>query len=213
MEMNRFIVEFCFLEDKLMGDVMSRRERKKLQAQKSIVDIAMKLFIEKGIEETTVSEITEGADVGIGTFYNYFQSKEDILKYVLAQKIGEAKSSMEELNQSLISPPQKISQILLIFGKIYEDNQQLFNLFTSHHHDPSQVRHPPHGIQFKNILVSVVQEGQENGYFRKTIPIEIVTEMFMALIKSALTSRAQIPFMENLKYKLDMFLEGLTEKK
>ncbi|KGK91295.1 TetR family transcriptional regulator [Desulfosporosinus sp. HMP52] len=189
---------------------MDRRQRKKLQVQKSIVDVAIKLFIEKGVEETTVAEIMEGADFGIGTFYNYFQSKEDILKYALAEKISEVKRSLEELNQSSANPPQKISQLLLILGKIFEENQQLFKVYRNQSLSPIQ---PPHGPEFKDFLVSVIREGQEKGEFRVTIPIEMVTEMFMGLIQSAITSRSQIPFQENLEYKLDLFLEGLTEKK
>lgn len=193
-----------------MQDVMNRRDRKKLQVQKSIVDIALKLFIEKGIEKTTVAEIMEKADFGIGTFYNYFQSKEDILKYVLAQKIDEAKKLLEELNQSPVNPSQKITQILLLLGTIYEDNQQLFKLYSDQLLSSTQ---PLHGPEFKNILISVIQEGQENGEFKATIPVEIVIEMFMGLIQSAMASRSQIPFLENLKYKLVLFLEGLAEKK
>ncbi|NJD52165.1 MAG: TetR/AcrR family transcriptional regulator [Candidatus Methanoperedens sp.] len=189
---------------------MNRRDRKKLQVQKSIVDIALKLFIEKGIEKTTVAEIMEKADFGIGTFYNYFQSKEDILKYVLAQKIDEAKKLLEELNQSPVNPSQKITQILLLLGTIYEDNQQLFKLYSDQLLSSTQ---PLHGPEFKNILISVIQEGQENGEFKATIPVEIVIEMFMGLIQSAMASRSQIPFLENLKYKLVLFLEGLAEKK
>lgn len=198
------------MEDGLMQDVMNRRDRKKLQVQKSIVDIALKLFIEKGIEKTTVAEIMEKADFGIGTFYNYFQSKEDILKYVLAQKIDEAKKLLEELNQSPVNPSQKITQILLLLGTIYEDNQQLFKLYSDQLLSSTQ---PLHGPEFKNILISVIQEGQENGEFKATIPVEIVIEMFMGLIQSAMASRSQIPFLENLKYKLVLFLEGLAEKK
>lgn len=197
------------MEDKFMGDVIGRRERKKLQVQKSIVDIAMKLFLEKGFEKTTVAAIMEAADFGTGTFYNYFQSKEDILKYVLAMKLNETKISLEELNQSSINPPQKISRILLIIGKIYEDNPQLFNLYRD---QSLALNQPPHGSEFKDILVCVVQEGQEKGNFRKNIPIEIVTEMFMGLIQSTIISRSQIPFLENLKYKVVLLLDGLTEK-
>lgn len=73
------------------------------------------------------------------------------------------------------------------------------------------LKQPPHGTQFKDILVSVIQEGQKNGEFREDIPIEIMTEMFMGMIKSALTSHSKIPFQENLNYKVILFLNGLSE--
>ncbi|MCC5468004.1 TetR/AcrR family transcriptional regulator [Pelosinus baikalensis] len=190
-----------------MENVISRRDRKKVQILNTLVDISMELFVAKGFEETTIADIMKSADLGTGTFYNYFQSKEDVLKYVLTQKFDQAKNSLERLIKSTISPQEKISQILVILGRIYEDNRQLFGLIN--HLGPNQ---PPHGPEFKDILVSIIDEGQKNGDFRKTIPIEIVIETFMGLIKSAATSHSKIPFMENLNYKLDLFLNGLTEK-
>ena len=62
---------------------INRRERKKIFSQKAIVESAVKLFTQKGYQETTVADIMSEADLGIGTFYNYFQSKEDILKHLL----------------------------------------------------------------------------------------------------------------------------------
>ena len=40
---------------------------------------ALRLFADKGFAETTVEDITNAADVGKGTFFNYFPSKEHIL--------------------------------------------------------------------------------------------------------------------------------------
>lgn len=191
-----------------MENVISRRDRKKIQVLNTLVDNAMELFLNKGFAETTIADITKSADLGTGTFYNYFHSKEDILKYVLAQKFDQTKNSLEKLEKSTILPQEKISRILVILGKIYEDNRQLFGLCINH----LGLKQPPHGTQFKDILVSIIDEGQKNGDFRKTIPIEMVIETFMGLIKSAVTSHSKIPFMENLNYKLDLFLDGLTEK-
>ncbi|EAU5747423.1 TetR/AcrR family transcriptional regulator [Salmonella enterica] len=44
-----------------------------------LMDAAQKLFIEKGFEATTISDIVEDAEVAKGTFYHYFSSKNDIL--------------------------------------------------------------------------------------------------------------------------------------
>ena len=190
-----------------MNNVINRRDRKKIQILNTLVTSAMELFVSKGFEETTIADITKSADLGIGTFYNYFHSKEDIIHHVLTQKLDQAENSLEKLNKSTIPSQEKISQILVILGKIYEDNRQLFDLCINH----LRLQQPPHGPQFKDILVSIIHEGQKNGDFRKTIPIEIIIEMFMGLVKSAAISHSKIPFMENLTYKLDLFFNGITE--
>lgn len=191
-----------------MEKEISRRDRKKRQVLTTLVDVTMKLFIEKGFAETTIAEIASAADIGTGTFYNYFHSKEDVLRYVLTKNLDETKDSLEELNRSSMSPPEKISQILLTIGKIFKENQQLFNLCNRH----LSLMGPPHGTEFKDILVAMIQEGRINGDFRNDVPIEMITELFMGLIKSAITSHSKIPFEENLNYKLKLFMDGLLTK-
>ncbi len=46
---------------------------------------AERLFLEKGLEQTTVEEITQGADVAKGTFYLHFSSKADVLEALRAR--------------------------------------------------------------------------------------------------------------------------------
>lgn len=47
-----------------------------------ILHAALGLFIERGLEATTINDITEAADVGKGTFFTYFPSKESVLAHV-----------------------------------------------------------------------------------------------------------------------------------
>ncbi len=57
----------------------SRRARKKATTRAQIVAAAIRLFSEHGIDAVTVDQIAATADVGKGTIYNYFQTKEDII--------------------------------------------------------------------------------------------------------------------------------------
>ena len=57
----------------------SRRERRSAELRERLFRSALQLFAQKGFAETTVEDITEAADVGKGTFFNYFPSKDHIL--------------------------------------------------------------------------------------------------------------------------------------
>ncbi|MDA8227358.1 MAG: TetR/AcrR family transcriptional regulator [Desulfitobacterium hafniense] len=58
---------------------LSRRERKKLETREKLFSSAMQLFCRQGFQETSIEQITQHADLGKGTFYNYFPSKESVV--------------------------------------------------------------------------------------------------------------------------------------
>jgi AcrR family transcriptional regulator len=54
------------------------RERKKRATRTLIADTAMRLFAERGFDQTTVAEVAEAAGVSVKTVFNYFPAKEDL---------------------------------------------------------------------------------------------------------------------------------------
>ncbi len=55
-----------------------RRERRRMETREKIFRAALGLFAARGFAAVTVEDITEAADVGKGTFFNYFPSKEHV---------------------------------------------------------------------------------------------------------------------------------------
>ncbi|TDD14094.1 TetR/AcrR family transcriptional regulator [Nonomuraea diastatica] len=62
-----------------MTEELGRRERKKQRTRHALVDAAMRLFEQKGFDQTMVTEIAEAADVSERTFYLHFPTKEDVV--------------------------------------------------------------------------------------------------------------------------------------
>jgi transcriptional regulator, TetR family len=58
---------------------LSLRERKKIETRDRIYSSAIYLFQKQGYEETSIEQITQKANVGKGTFYNYYISKEAVV--------------------------------------------------------------------------------------------------------------------------------------
>ncbi len=72
------------------------RERKKLRTRATIIDVAFKLFAERGYRETTLVQIAEMAEISPSTFFNYFPAKVDIVFGVIDAITESARQRLEE---------------------------------------------------------------------------------------------------------------------
>lgn len=62
---------------------MTRHTRRRLATRGKLIRAALEVMALKGVEDTTIQDITQTADVGFGSFYNHFESKEAILEAVM----------------------------------------------------------------------------------------------------------------------------------
>jgi AcrR family transcriptional regulator len=74
---------------------MGRRERRAAETRVKLFRRSLELFAERGFPNVTVEDITEAADVGKGTFFNYFKSKDHVLSVVAEIQLGKVREAME----------------------------------------------------------------------------------------------------------------------
>lgn len=87
---------------------MGKIEDKKKLKKEALLESAMILFTEKGVAETSVSDITSRAKMAKGTFYLYFKDKYEIRDHLVARKANEI---FENAHHSMQSKWQMISQM------------------------------------------------------------------------------------------------------
>ncbi len=66
-----------------MNAVKVNRRQQAEQRRAQLIDTALGVFAEKGVEGTTVKDLAEAAGVAQGLLYHYFRSKEDLLRAAL----------------------------------------------------------------------------------------------------------------------------------
>ena len=74
----------------------SRRERRKLEVRRRIIEAAISLFDEQGFHATNVEEIAERADVAYKTFFNHFPSKQDLLQVIAREQLDALLAMLDE---------------------------------------------------------------------------------------------------------------------
>jgi len=83
---------------------IGRRQRRRAETRERIFRAALRLFAEHGFTATTVEEITEAADVGKGTFFNYFRNKEDVLSALAEVQLDKYAHAIQAAESGALTP-------------------------------------------------------------------------------------------------------------
>ncbi|MEQ9298314.1 MAG: TetR/AcrR family transcriptional regulator [Cyclobacteriaceae bacterium] len=99
------------------------------QARDKIMSAALQLFGTNGYEATTISQIAKAAGYSKGLLYNYFDSKEDLLKELVAS----LSKGEEELIKQIVNddPGIMLENIIRYTFKEFRENLELWKLITS----------------------------------------------------------------------------------
>jgi len=88
-----------------------RNEKKKV-----IIDAALELFADKGYASTSISCIAEKANISKGLMYNYFKSKEELLKTIVQSFLDEIGEMLDPNRDDILSKEEAIQ----FFDKYFE---------------------------------------------------------------------------------------------
>jgi AcrR family transcriptional regulator len=80
----------------LNNESVNRFERRRQKTRQALREAAAALVVEKGYDAVTIQDITERADVGLGTFYLHFKNKEEIIWTVIRETFEEAERASRQ---------------------------------------------------------------------------------------------------------------------
>ncbi|MGF6478503.1 TetR/AcrR family transcriptional regulator [Paraburkholderia sp. JPY419] len=92
-----------------IGARSPRVARRKLETRLRLLDAAFELVAQKGMDGVTITEITNAADVGFGSFYNYFDSKEGIFAELVEWLFEEFAGTLDRLAAGLPDPAEAVA--------------------------------------------------------------------------------------------------------
>jgi len=87
---------------------LSRKEREEAFRRDIVLDVAERLFAEKGFDKTTVSDIADRSELAKGSLYQLFESKQEIIQALVKQKVDKVTSIIQEVLDADLSPFEKV---------------------------------------------------------------------------------------------------------
>ena len=142
-----------------------RKARKHL-----IMDGALSVFQDQGIDGTTMEQIANEAGFGTASLYYYFSKKEDVFSAIMVKGWEQLWSSCQAPIKSNSSPKEKFLSILNIIANHILNNRNLYSfLFTAPQHSINFESEPWKDYQGKlyGTLQQLLDDGMEIGEFPK----------------------------------------------
>ncbi len=194
-----------------------RRERRKAETYEKLMRAALRLFAAHGLEGTTVEQITEAADVGKGTFFNYFPTKEHILMAFGDTRLQKIRAALDEARTGDTPIWQVLRRLAHSLAEEASHSPGLLRSILVAPLTRQPVREFMAGKleEGRGVLGEIFQLGQDRGELRSDLTTAHMARgfqqsVFGALVLWSLDARGDL--LAWLDLWLEMFLGGLDPK-
>lgn len=191
----------------------SRRERKKDNRRTRIREAALELFERKGFDATTVDEIAALADVGKGTFFNYFPTKQSVLADYYQRLSDEFLNIAENTRKG--SSQKRFTQLFReAESALRREGRLLDVLFREVFILPvlSQMDNQTED-RVLEIYVGYLEDGKASGEVRDdldaTLAARLIGDLWSAMLRSWIDDDKKFLLAKNLERKLEILFAGL----
>src|SRR5438874_468559 len=107
-----------------------RREERKAQNRAKLLEAARKVFAEKGFGAATARDIVRETDLATGTFYNYFEDKEDVFRTLVSELSERARAAARtQRRRPGRTLEQRIEGAYRAYFQIAVEDRELFAVF------------------------------------------------------------------------------------
>ena len=96
----------------------SRLDRRKARTRQALIDAAVRLIADGRGDRASIAEITEEADIGFGSFYNHFDSKEQLFQTASQEVLERWGEMIDRASASITDPAELFAVGMRISGRL-----------------------------------------------------------------------------------------------
>ncbi|MBW4360722.1 TetR/AcrR family transcriptional regulator [Flavobacterium taihuense] len=169
------------------------------EKQIQILQVAEKLFAEKGFDGTSIRDIAKEAKINIAMVSYYFGSKEQLLESIILNRITDIKLQLDILTLEKLDPLEKIHKLIALYIDKINSNRCIYKIMHFEFSSSQRVINLQAFTDLKKgnlkSIESIIQDGQEKGIFKKDIVVPLLTTTILGTYFHFHLNR---PFYENL---------------
>lgn len=168
--------------------VSSTTQDRKSAKREAIIQAAAAVFAERGFAGATVAGIAASADVGKGTVYEYFDSKEDIFLAVFELLMGQLAEDLatQQPGGGAVEQLRVFSEAFVAWINHTSEAYSLTLEFwaaagTSPMRDRLMAAFRQGYLQYREFIADILHQGQEHGEIRPDVDVEAVATALVGM--------------------------------
>ena len=183
-------------------------ERRTDEKRKRIFEAAQGLFGRHGFKRVSIEEVAEQAGVSKVTIYNYFGSKEGLIRELVAAAFRSRKVAIERLVHGDLPFPEKLRSLVLQKAEASSSYSQEFLERILQH--PAWQQQPVEELD--GLVAELMEQGKREGIISDKTPLRAL-RLYIEIFKSGTEAQSTVLAgltSEELSQIIRMFFHGLT---
>jgi AcrR family transcriptional regulator len=207
--------------------LQERRGKERDGRRKIILEAARTLFFEKGFDNGTVDEIAKFSELGKGSIYLYFNSKEEIYAHILLNYIKEFNQRASELFNKNKTANDLLIEFSFTYADFFVNNRELFRILMTYMLQPIQMNLSEElnlqvvtaNTRSIDTIGKILQAGTESKEFPANINIKqnqnaiwgLLNGVISLYLFSGLKVKRRERIRSTIKLALEIFIKGLKQ--
>ncbi|MCB2147362.1 MAG: TetR/AcrR family transcriptional regulator [Deltaproteobacteria bacterium] len=203
-----------------------RREREKEARKRQILAAARKLLFKKGIQSTSINQIARTAELGVGTIYFYYQSKEEIFYSLQEEGLDIFFREIDAIGRAKTAPDAKLRETGRAYLRFSSEQKDYFDIINYFLATPTVIlgselkqQIDRKGSHILELIGGFIRAGVSEGMFREVDPKKYAIMFWGALHGLTQFKKLEDTVLEGenhqhiFNYAVDQLIDGLKRPK
>jgi len=134
-----------------------------------VMRAALRLFVKKGIDGTTIKDIAQAAGVAEGALYRHFKSKDDLAWHLFSTHLIQFTKELKEKVFKEVGAQNQIRKFVEESFAAYESDPELYTYLILREHSELD-KYAQENVHPGNVVTQIIEEGQKAGQIKPGDP-------------------------------------------
>jgi len=199
-----------------IDQMVGKREQGKVERKERLYEAALNLFRGQGYEMTTVDQITRQAGLAKGTFFNYFPTKDSVLRYMGSREVGRLGAATLSINGTASSIGKLKRLMSALAASLERDRELVCLIFREGVTVSDLMAGDAGGFSLQPMAALLIRQAQRQNEINPGLDPDILAAALDALYLQQLIrwceSSKPYPLAERLTGIADLLLSGITTR-